>query len=216
MLHDWRGLHISDLEVATVGSGEYRPNSINQRLQFVGAILRVGWRDAEIPEQNLKGIILPNPDDNDRGARSREQILKALRALEPNTWASWVYLIGLTTGVRIGEPMAARVGWFDPKSGMIEVNNRKLTKAKKLHCVPLLACLRGPLTAYIEGWSRDEYLFADAPRPSSPKLRASHEASKWFGRFSASTRLAGFFMNCATRGSKRPSIPRCKKPSGRS
>src|SRR6266568_6376579 len=98
---------------------------------------------------------------------------------------------------------------------MIEVNNRKLTKAKKLHCVPLLACLRGPLTAYIEGWSRDEYLFADAPRPSSPKLRASHEASKWFGRFSASTRLAGFFMNCATRGSKRPSIPRCKKPSGR-
>jgi hypothetical protein len=26
-------------------------------------------------------------------------------------------------------------------------------------------------------------LFADAPRPSNPKLRASHEASKWFGRF---------------------------------
>jgi hypothetical protein len=88
----------------------------------------VGWRDAEIPERNLKGIILSNPDDNDRGAWSREQILKALWASEPNTWASWVYLIGLATGVRIGYPMAARVGWFDPKSGMIEVNNRKFTK----------------------------------------------------------------------------------------
>jgi integrase len=108
-------------------------NSINQRLQLARAILRVGWRDAEIPEQNLKGIILPNPDDNDRGAWRREQILKVLRALELNTWAGWVYLIGLTTGVRIGEPMAARVGWFDPKTGMVEVNNRKFTKASQTY-----------------------------------------------------------------------------------
>jgi integrase len=183
MLDQVRRSHVLAWRDHLVGSGEYRPNSINQRLQLVGAILRVGWRDAEIPEQNLKGIILPNPDDNDRGAWSREQILKVLRALEPNTWASWVYLIGLTTGVRIGEPMAARVGWFDPKTGMIEVNNRKFTKAKKLHCMPLLPCLLGPLTTYIEGRSPDEYLFTDAPRPASPKLRASHEASKWFGRF---------------------------------
>jgi integrase len=182
MLDQVRRSHLVAWRDHLVASGEYRPNSINQRLQLVCAILRVGWRDAEIPEQNLKGIILPNPDDNDRGAWNREQILKALRALEPSTWASWVYLIGLTTGVRLGEPMAARVGWFNPKTGMIEVKNRKFTKAKKLHCMPLLPCLRGPLTAYIEGRSSDEYLFADAPRPSSPKLRASHEASKWFGR----------------------------------
>jgi integrase len=182
MLDQVRRSHVVAWRDHLIASGEYRPNSINQRLQLVCAILRVGWRDAEIPEQNLKGIILPNPDDNDRGAWNREQILKALRALEPSTWASWVYLIGLTTGVRLGEPMAARVGWFNVKTGMIEVKNRKFTKAKKLHCMPLLPCLRGPLTAYIEGRSSDEFLFADAPRPSSPKLRASHEASKWFGR----------------------------------
>jgi len=182
MLDQVRRSHLVAWRDHLVGSGEYRPNSINQRLQLVGAILRVGWRDAEIPEQNLKGIILPNPDDNDRGAWSRQQMLKVLRALEPSTWASWVYLIGLTTGVRIGEPMAARVGWFDPKTGMVEVNNRKFTKAKKLHCMPLLPCLRGPLTSHIEGRTPDEYLFPDAPRPSNPKLRASHEASKWFGR----------------------------------
>jgi integrase len=183
MLDQVRRSHVLEWRDHLVESGEYRPNSINQRLQLVGAILRVGWRDAEIPEQNLKGIILPNPDDNDRGAWRREQILKVLRALEPNTWASWVYLIGLTTGVRIGEPMAARVGWFDPKTGMIEVNNRKFTKAKKLHCMPLLSFLRAPLTSLTEGRSPDEYLFPNAPRPSNPKLRASHEASKWFGRF---------------------------------
>ncbi len=183
MLDQVRRSHILAWRDHLVGTGEYRPNSINQRLQFVDAILRVGWRDAEIPEQNLKGIILPNPDDNDRGAWSREQILRVLRALEPTTWATWVYLIGLTTGVRLGEPMAARVGWFDPKTGMVEVNNRKFTKAKKLHCMPLLSCLRAPLTALTEGRSPDEYLFRDAPRPSNPKLRASHEASKWFGRF---------------------------------
>jgi integrase len=182
MLDQVRRSHLLAWRDDLVGNGDYRPNSINHRLQFVGAILRVGWRDAEMAEQNLKGIVLPNPDDNDRGAWTREQMLKALRALEPNTWASWVYLIGLTTGVRLGEPMAARVGWFNPKTGMIEIKNRKFTKAKKLHCMPLLPCLRGPLTAYIEGRTPDEYLFPDAPRPSNPKLRASHEASKWFGR----------------------------------
>lgn len=80
MLDQVRRSHILAWRDHLVDSREYRPNSINQRLQFVDAILRVGWRDAELPEQNLKGIILPNHDDNDRGAWSREQILKVLRA----------------------------------------------------------------------------------------------------------------------------------------
>jgi integrase len=185
MLDQVRRSHVEAWRDRLVDCREYRPNTINQRLQLVGAILRAGWRSAEMPEQNLKGLVLPNPDDNDRAAWKPDEILKALRALESNTWASWVYLIGLTTGVRIGEPLAARVDWFDPKTSMIEVNDRRFTKAKKLHCMPLIHCLREPFHAYAEGRAGDQYLFDDAPRPSNPKLRAAHEASKWFSRFFA-------------------------------
>jgi integrase len=183
MLDQVRRSHLVAWRDSLVDSGEYRPNSINQRLQLVGAILRAGWRDAEMAEQNLKGIILPNPDDNDRGSWDRDDILTALLALEPGSWSAWVYLIGLTTGVRMGEPIAARVDWFDPSTGMIEVCDRRYTKAKKLHCMPVIPCLREPLAVYVKGRERDTYLFTDAPRPSNPKLRVAHEASKWFGRF---------------------------------
>jgi integrase len=185
MLDQVRRSHVVAWRDSLVDSGEYRPNSVNQRLQLVGAILRAGWRDAEMAEQNLKGIILPNPDDNDRGSWERGEILQALNALKPHSWPAWVYLIGLTTGVRIGEPMAARVDWFNPNTGMIEVNDRRFTKAKKLHCMPIIPCLREPLIAYAQGRPGDEFLFADAPRPSNPKLRAGHEASKWYSRFFA-------------------------------
>ena len=183
MLDQVRRSHVVAWRDSLVDSGEYRPNSINQRLQLVGAILRAGWRDAEMAEQNLKGIILPNPDDNDRGSWKRDEILRALKALEEHSWSTWVYLIGLTTGARIGEPMAARVDWFNPNTGMIEVNDRQFTKAKKLHCMPIIPCLREPLAACTAGRPPDAYLFDDAPRPSNPKLRVAHEASKWFGRF---------------------------------
>jgi integrase len=188
MLNQVRRSHLVAWRDSLVDTGEYRPNSINQRLQLVGAILRAGWRDAEMAEQNLKGIILPNPDDNDRGSWERDKILWALKALEPHSWSAWVYLIGLTTSARIGEPMAARVDWFNPTTGMIEVNDRRFTKAKKLHCMPIIRSLREPLIAYTQGRPGDEYLFADAPRPSNPKLRPGHEASKWFGRFFAKQR----------------------------
>ena len=183
MLDQVRRSHLVTWRDSLVDSGEYRPNSINQRLQLVGAILRAGWRDAEMAEQNLKGIILPNPDDNDRGSWDEKEILEALTALKPHSWSAWVYLIGLTTGVRMGEPLAARVDWFDPKTNMIEVTDRQFTKAKKLHTMPIIECLREPLIAYTAGRSREEYLFPDAPRPSNTKIRVAHEASKWFGRF---------------------------------
>jgi hypothetical protein len=79
--------------------------------------------------------------------------------------------------------MAARVDWFNPNTGMIEVNDRQFTKAKKLHCMPIIPCLRGPLAACVASRPPNAYLFDDAPRPSNPKLPVAHEASKWFGRF---------------------------------
>jgi integrase len=164
-------------------SPPFAVNSINQRLNLVAAIIRTGWRDAEMAEQNLKALTLTDTDENDRQSWQREEILKALTMLEPNSWHAWLYLIGLTTSVRMGEPMAARVGWFDPKTGMIEVLDRKYTKAHKLHCMPIITMLREPLIRYIGGRPRDEYLLADAPRPGNPKLPIAHESSKWFGRF---------------------------------
>ena len=193
MLDQIRRSHLVAWRDSLIDKGELAINSINQRLQFVSAILRAGWRDAEMAEQNLKAIILPDQDDNDRGSWNRQEILDALKALEPRSWSAWVYLIGLTTGVRMGEPMAARVDWFDPQTSMIEVRDRSFTKAHKLHCMPILPCLREPLAAYVADRPRNAYLFADAPRPSNPKLRVAHEASKWFGRFFAKHKIDRVF-----------------------
>lgn len=163
---------------------KFAANSINQRLNLVAAIIRTGWRDAEMAEQTLKAIALSDDDDNDRSAWERDEILKALRVLEPHSWSAWLYLICLTTSVRMGEPMAARVRWFDPRTNMIEVNERRYTKGKKkLHCMPIILCLREPFIRYIGNRSPDDYLLREAPRPGSPNLGISHEASKWFGRF---------------------------------
>jgi integrase len=164
-------------------SPPFAVNSINQRINLVSAILRAGWRDAEMAEQNLKALTFADTDDNARASWEKTEILAALHALKPNSWSAWLYLISLTTSVRIGEPMAARVSWFDPKTGMIEVVDRRYTKPKKLHCMPILAILREPLVRYIGNRSRDDYLFPDAPRPANPSVLISHESSKWFGRF---------------------------------
>jgi len=87
-------------------------------------------------QPDLKAIPLPEPDDSDRGAWGRAEILKALHNLEPGSWSAWIYLIAATTSVRLGEPVAAQVGWYDPV-GFIHVRERSKTKAGKLHCLPI-------------------------------------------------------------------------------
>jgi integrase len=183
MLDQVRRTHLMAWRDSLVDTNGFATNSINQRLQLVSAILRAGWRDAEMAEQNLKALILANSDDNDRGSWNRTEILSALKVLEPRTWSAWLYLIGLTTGVRMGEPVAARVDWFDHKTSMIEVLDRKFTKAKKLHCMPIIPMLREPLMRLIGNRPTDDYLFVDAPRPANPNIGISHETSKWMGRF---------------------------------
>jgi len=157
-------------------------NSINQGMQLVGAVLRKGWADAEMPEQNLRDLILPTDDEKQRAAWTRDEILTALHALAPGSWSAWLFVIGLTTGARIGEPTAALVSWFNPRTNMIEVDDPRYTKANKKHVMPIIGCLRGPLTRLLKGRSPDDFLF-DALRASNPRIPVSHEVSKWFGRF---------------------------------
>lgn len=182
MLADVRRSHLLAWRDSLVDAGKLAANSINHRITFVGAILRTGWADAEMPEQNLRDLVLPTDDEKQRVAWSRDEILTALNGLKPGSWSAWLYLIGLTTGARIGEPTAARVSWFNPRTGMIEVDDPRYTKANKKHVMPVIECLRGPLFGYIEGRSPDDFLF-DCPRPANPKIPVSHEVSKWFGRF---------------------------------
>ena len=182
MLADARRPHLLRWRDKLVDAGALAKGSINLRLQFVGAILRAGWRDAEIPEQNLRDIILLTDDQKQRVTWSRTEILTALNGLEPGSWSAWLYLIGLTTATRLGEPTAARVGWFNPRTSMIEVDDGRYTKAHKKHVMPIIECLREPLNRLAEGRDRDDYLF-DAPRPANPRIPISHETSKWFGRF---------------------------------
>lgn len=187
MLGDVKRSHMlawrDSLTDATKGDGEakrHRPKSINQRLQLVTAILRAGWRDAEIPQPDLTAITLPEPDDNDRRSWTREEILKALNALPSHSWQAWLYLVGLTTSVRLGEPIAAQRSWWTP-IGFIEVRHRSLTKADKEHAMPIIECLREPLAAYVA--RRQEGFLFDAPRPKDPDVPISNVASKALNGF---------------------------------
>ncbi len=48
--------------------GTLSAKTINTRLAIVSAILRQGWRDAEMPGVDLKRMMLPEPADSSRGA----------------------------------------------------------------------------------------------------------------------------------------------------
>jgi integrase len=60
--------------------------------------------------------------------------------LAPQSWGAWLYIIGLTTGSRIGEPIAARKEWYDPL-GFIRVP-AEFTKMKKPHVIPIIELIR--------------------------------------------------------------------------
>jgi integrase len=172
-LADWRDeLKLDPTRSAT---------SINHRLEIVSAILRTGWREAEITDvPDLSRLNLPVPATTDRGAWARDEILTALGALEPHSWAAWAFVIALTTGTRLGEPVAARREWYDPM-GCIHVP-AQFTKMKKPHVLPIISLIRGPLVEHIGKVPAGEFMFG-APRPSKATLKVSHEASKWFSRF---------------------------------
>ncbi len=106
MLAEIRRSHLLAWRDRLIDAGKHKPKSINQRIQLVTAVLRQGWRDAEMAQPDLKALTVPEPDDSGRGAWSRGDILRALNALEPQSWQAWVYLLGLTTAARLGEPVA--------------------------------------------------------------------------------------------------------------
>jgi integrase len=180
MLAAVRRRHLTDWRDALKQDATLSPSSINHRLEIVSAILRAGWREAEIQAPDLSRIAVPAPPSSGRTSWSREELLKALGALEPHSWSAWVFVVALTTGTRLGEPVAARKEWYDPM-GCIHVP-AEFTKMKKPHVMPIIELIREPLVKHISGLSAGAYLF-DAPRPSNTKLKVSHEASKWFSRF---------------------------------
>jgi hypothetical protein len=172
--------HVLSWRKALQDTGNLAPKSINHRLEIVSAILRTGWRDAEMQAPDLSRIGVPEPVTSGRTSWSRDDLMKALEALEPGSWSAWLFVIALTTGTRLGEPMAARKDWHDPL-GYIHVP-AEFTKMKKPHVLPLIDLVREPLAQHIGGLSADSYMFS-APRPAQKSLKISHEASKWFGRF---------------------------------
>jgi integrase len=180
-LAEVRRSHVLKWRDALQDADKLAPKSINQRLQLVSAILRQGWRDAEMPSVDLQRINVPVPVDSPRSAWEKEKLLQALNALaDQPLWARWVYVIALTAGPRIGEALAAKKDWHDPL-GFIDVP-KSATKMNKYHVIPLIELIREPLARYVATRPDGAYLF-DAPRPGNTKLKVSHEVSKWFSRF---------------------------------
>jgi integrase len=91
-----------------------------------------------------------------------------------------VFVIALTTGTRLGEPVAAVKEWYD-FAGCIRVP-AEFTKMKKAHALPIINLIREPLVEHISRLPADAYMF-NAPRPAKAGLKVSHEVSKWFSRF---------------------------------
>jgi Domain of unknown function (DUF6538) len=180
LLSEIRRVHLLKWRDHLLEAGHLRHKSINHHLELVCAILRQGWRDAEMVAPDLARTHLPEPLDTHREPWSRHDILRALRALEPRSWSAWIFIIALTTGTRIGEPTAARKEWYDP-NGFIRLP-AQFTKSRKRRVLPVIELIRPALEKHTAGLENGVYLF-DAPRPSNKKLKIAHEASKWFGRF---------------------------------
>jgi integrase len=182
MLIQVRRTHLVKWRDSLVDGREYRPKSINQRIQLVSAILRAGWREAEMLPLDLSKLTIPEPDDSGRRSWTRDEIETALGALEPASWSAWTYILGLSSSTRLGEFVAAKVGWWNPKTGFIEVP-AAATKRKKPHAIPVLGCLREAFERYLAKRPQDGFMF-DAPRPGNPDVDISKVASQWFQRFS--------------------------------
>jgi integrase len=176
-----RRRHITDWRTDLQKAGNLGTKSINHCLEILSAILRHGWREAEISDvPDLRRVNLPEPVTSGRTSWTRDELLKALGALEPGSWSAWVFVIALTTGTRLGEPVAARREWYDPM-GCILVPAEH-TKMKKPHVMPIVELIREPLVKHIAKVKAGAFMF-DAPRPAKATLKVSHEASKWFSRF---------------------------------
>src|SRR6516162_316611 len=177
-----RRRHLTDWRDKLREAGDLAPKSINHRLGIVSAILRTGWREAEkATPADLARINVPEPVSNGRKSWSRAELLGALAALEPRSWSAWVFVVALTTGTRIGEPIAAVKDWYDFATGCIKVP-AEFTKMKKEHALPIIELIREPLVEHISILPAGAYMF-NAPRPANTKLKISHEASKWYSRF---------------------------------
>lgn len=74
------------------------------------------------------------PVSSGRTSWSRDELLGALQALEPRSWSAWVFVIALTTGTRLGEPVAAVKEWYD-FAGMHPCAGR-IYKDEKGSCAP--------------------------------------------------------------------------------
>lgn len=90
-----------------------------------------------------------------------------------------MFLIALTTGTRLGEPVAAVKEWYD-FAGCIHVP-AEFTKMKKAHALPIINLIREPLVEHISRLPAGAYMFS-APRPKAG-VKLSNEVSKWFTRF---------------------------------
>ena len=152
--------------------------TVNHWLEIVSAILRTGWRDAEMLSPDISKINLFEPESG-RASWSKEHLLKALGLLEPGSGQAWVMVLNLTTSTRLGETVAVRKEWYH-RLGFIEVPAPN-TKKKKPHVMPIIDLIRPALERHLDTVEDGDYMF-DVPRPTNPALKISHETSKWFSR----------------------------------
>jgi hypothetical protein len=180
MLGDVKRHHLTAWRDTLIGTGELADNSINQRLSLVKAILRTGWREANLSTPDLMKLNV-KVGETDRKPWTRDEILKALSFLKPKSWQAWLFVIGLTTSVRLGEPVAAMVDWWKRGPGFIEMP-RRATKKRKFHAIPIIEMLHEPFDAFVQCRSASGYIF-DCPRPPDPDEPISNFASRSLNRF---------------------------------
>lgn len=178
-LTDWR----QELQNAVLKNGTpMAAKTINQRLHNVMMILRVAWREMEIPGFNTTRIALGNDAKTQRQDWKDDEVLAVMRGIEPGSDLAVLFALGLVYGPRIGEFMSVVVDDISIRPDLMWINLRaEYTKTRAERSIVVIDALRPALERLIAQRKKGEYLL-DIRRPKNPDLKIGHEASKIFRR----------------------------------
>jgi hypothetical protein len=80
LLAEVRRSHLVGWRDSLVDAKQFAPRTVNQRLTLVSAVLRAGWRDAELPAPDLKMMAVDDSGDTGRQAWSREETRRSVNS----------------------------------------------------------------------------------------------------------------------------------------
>jgi len=158
------------------------PKTVNQRLQNILVLLRVGWREMEVPGFDTARLLGGGEIKKPRREWSDEEIIRVMTGVEPGSDLALLLALGLVYGPRIGEFMSVRKDDLSIRPDLMWIELRgEYTKTGVARSIVLVDALR-PAFERLAATRKSGQFLLDIPRPKNPNLKIGHEASRIFGR----------------------------------